>query len=353
MSTTLRHLYVDLFAFDTASDADSFVDLQNTNPDKIILIVSNLPSFECDSSWILQFDKWLKKYPGRVFLKDVIVPNDDDSVTPSVLVNRRVPVWKQGTVWQGNLHVPGLESLVTTFLEPLRYDRLPSGEDLYVLGTLSEDQIARKLIPTTGTKSRCMIDSSEDHLLNNLVLISVDGCEWINSKLYVLSGTSGLEYSVQCIQSPLTFVSLYKSAVERDKEGTYLRSLAMCNQSGDSVALLKTWKQMNLLKTLSLLEERVVPRLVTDVFPHKISKDVNYENSVPNKRIDKKTSQETINEILKKNAEITTLAEMIQTGKRARRVIGNNLNSYQWPRRPTVISQDEGVLLSEVIGAMP
>ena len=264
---------------------------------------------------------------------------------------------------------------------PTEPDRLPLSEDLYIIGSVTHEQIMN--IPLNSVKpAACTIDESLFDFSNSVILSpSADNQ---TCRLYLLVSRTGHtdgrapEYFLQSIQAPDVFSSVYKSAVQVAtsrtncmEKPTYLRAIAMGRDRlekglGDSVSVkaVITRKQLNVMKTVARLEESVLPffdRLRAgpvepkDVTPPTEGSKENFENLIVNRKINALKSggtQKKINGIFKKQS--VPIGEMVLSGKRFRRMFGTSFNSIEWPL-PNALTRDQtadGPLASEVVGEL-
>jgi hypothetical protein len=187
----------------------------------------------------------------------------------------------------------------------------------------------------------------EDSLfdLQDLILLS-------GSQIFWLKDTATLVP----IQDKSVLDELYREASQRLDKGTYLRSIAVTG-SGTCPAAVITRKQLNVIETKALIEDRIIsffsdPNRFVDGNRKHVTTPVNgeiFENTVINKRTKKNFKQHEISELLRKAVEDgTSFEDMMYNGRRQRRLIGTYLTSHKFP--PTA-REDlfDSPLLSEVV----
>ena len=206
-------------------------------------------------------------------------------------------------------------------------------------------------------------------MLTNLILVSISESD---SRMYLLTTDETGSYSVQCVQSPSTLVSMYRSAVAVSKHGTCLRHVALgldklraaLKFDPQLVNAVVAKKQLNVMHTVTLLESRVknffeLANLTNEKVVLATDENSNFESSHVNKRLNKLSSkaggppkswtQADANCVLEKCADVD-FEEVVCKGKRQRRVFGTLLNSHKWPVELADALPSDGLLLSEVLG---
>lgn len=372
MATT-KEVRVDLAKFETIQAARFYVD--DFDPRKISLVICGQLEKDCCQYLLPLIDRWTNQFPGRVLIGDFA----SDSSSIENLIKRRLPEAKPKLCWSGKLFYGKEKWTVMEIFNPINPDRLPISEEVHILCALSEEQL--KCVPLNSVRPpTCIV---QDTLLEfDKLLVISPSSDSSDCRLFIMTlGRSkrddGQEYSLHPIQSPSLFSQMYRSVMEQPRRGQavldkpfMLRAqavgteLILKSMDEQSLATVRTKKQLNVMKTVAAMEARVLPFFENLKLREKESdgskkeKTTNFESGLANKRIKKLGSfynQSAVNEIMKQlSSESGSVEESVYSGKRFRRLLGTSYNSHKWAF-PSQITRDQlvaGPLLSEVLGEL-
>lgn len=367
MTTCIKELTIDLSTFPSVAACRDYVATVDLS--RHFLSLANVAEkVSQDQYFTLLIDQWLSMMPGRVFAQEKAPTLN---IEPKArLVTERLTIVEPKVCWAGSLRYPGDKCSGMKIFNPVRPDRLPLSESLYILGSVNDDQL-ENIVISGGRPVLCAVDESFI-IFDKMVIISPSS-DGSDCRLYLLVCLRTGEYGMHAIQSPATFLSVYKSAIDAvSKAGlmdrpSYLRAIAVGGyakiaQAGGESSLdaILTKKQFNVMKTISRMDATVLPffeklkrkKKVED----KDESNHNFENTTVNKRINKirKCSQKDINGVFKQQASASSLEEIVYSGKRFRRLLGTTYNSHRLGQG-RAISKDqlsEGMLASEYLGEL-
>jgi hypothetical protein len=367
MTTSIKELKIDLLAFSSVEACRNFVVTVDVS--RHFLSLANVAEkVSQDQYFMLLIDQWLSMMPGRVFIEENAPTVNTEP--KAQLLTERLSIIKPKVCWAGTLRYSGDKYTGMKIFNPVRPDRLPLSDSLYILGSVNENQL-ENIVISGGKPVLCAVDESLV-IFDKMVIISPSS-DGSDCRMYLLVCLRTGEYGMHAIQSPSTFLSVYKSAIDAVSKAalmdrqSYLRAIAVgghakiAKAGGESsLDAILTKKQFNVMKTVSRMDETVLPffeklkraKKVED----KDESNQNFENTIVNKRINKirKCSQKDINGVFKQQAGASSLEEMVYSGKRFRRLLGTTYNSHRLGHG-RAISKDqlsEGVLASEYVGEL-
>ena len=346
--TDIKEVVVDFkrAEFPTIQDVRKYVETK-VDSSKSCLVLSNLT----DDEFLLPLiDMWLSQFPGRLFRSSTA------GNLPQVLLDR-VPEKEPKTCWSGNLFYSNEKWTKGKIMNPVKPDRVPLSENLFILGSLSDEQ--KMHVPvSSGRTITCVVADTFLDFDNSLVIAPSEQ----DTRLYFMTAVKRNEdsvtYQLCSIQSPSVFASVYKAALAEPaplQHAHYLRAIGM-GHGAPSAVLVK--KQLNVMTTVARMQETIFP-FFAGRKPSKrksTTDDANFENSVVNKRVNKlgKTyCQKDIDNIFRQLSQETgTLEDVVYAGKRYRRLLGTSFNSHKWPLPPIHVQSVDAPLLSEVVGEL-
>jgi hypothetical protein len=324
-------------------------------------------------------ERWLNEFPGRVFIDKAPVTQDKANYDDIELLNeehiirKRLPEFKADLCWSGALLVDTTRSTKIHIMNPVKPDRLPQTEFLFVLAQVSESHW--ESIPSSTNRAlHCVVEAEAGSpSLNHCVIIapSRDG----DCSLYMMTEApvaargkpkrpltaNQKEYLLRPIPSPSLFNEMYKSTITDVARHSpqFLRSLAVGLRKlhKDQADIITTRKHLNVYRTLEKIEESIFPFFATLGPPSEKSTEYagNFENTAVVKRMNakKRITQEGINKIFEKlSTDAGSVEDHVYEKKRFRRLFGTSYNSHKW-EHPAVSQQSvDGPLASEVIGSL-
>ena len=326
-------------------------------------------------------DRWISEFPGRVFVDPIHLSADAEGqddlelMNEDNLIRERLPEARADVCWRGCL-VLGDQSTDAMIFNPVKFDRLPRSESLFVLARVTEEQWAS--IPSSTNRAvHCVIRVPAVWPdLTNTVLIAPqenDCCLFLMTQApkhkYApkLRGTEK-EFLLRPIPAPSLFRDIHKAAIDditrtaHLQQPHYLRALGMGTERfgrthADTLETIMTRKQLNVMRTLEKIETKIVPFF--ESYKRTSSEpqgDTNFENGTVMKRMKKlgaKASQESINNIFQTlSQEAGSLEDHVYAGKRFRRLMGTSYNSHKWVHMPFLFQPVDAPLESEVVGSL-
>ena len=373
---TVTGIKVPLGNFETIQNCRLHVD-EKADKSKSFLVLQDLA---VHGKYLLPLiERWLSDFPGRVFIDDATVTqgneNEDDIeiLNEENIIRKRLPEFKADLCWSGTILVDKTRSTKIHIMNPVKPDRLPQSEFLFVLAQASESQWAS--IPSSTNRAlHCVVETEPgSNSLNHSIIIAP--CTDGDCSLYMMTETppatrgkskrqllpNEKEYLLRPIPSPSLFNEMYKSTITDVARHSphFLRSLAvgLNKLQKDQADTILTRKHLNVYKTLERIEESILPFFAT--FSPKTENAIesagNYENAAVLKRMNakKRITQEGINKVFEKlSTDAGSIEDHVYEKKRFRRLFGTSYNSHKW-EHPAVTHQSvDGPLASEVIGSL-
>jgi hypothetical protein len=368
--TTVNTVRVSLSEFPTIQQCREKVD--DLDKSKSLIVVSELASH---GKYVLPLiDRWLKQFPGRVFVdapRDINDENDGNALNlmdQESIIRERLPEYRSDVCWSGTLvldrssaHIP------LSILNPTKFDRLPQSENLFILARGCERQWD-SIPASTNRAVTCVVNSSDAAGLDHSILISpsLDGDCLLFLMTLAPKQTRKFEreFLLRPIPNPTLFSEMYKSAVSEVsrvsllQQPTYIRALALGTDKlgKDQRDTIMTRKQLNVYRTVEKIEECIFPFFATYQPPASKgeSSGKNFESSLILKRMQKRPlSQESINKVfVKLSAETESWEDNVYMKKRFRRLFGTSFNSHKWECPASAGPSIDGPLASEVIGSL-
>ena len=357
--TSFQSVVVDFDTPDLCSvvGASNWIESKIKEADKYrtILILRNSKSISNDALFVPLIDRWIRSFPGRVFL-------DSQGLSADHPITKRLPVKADPSiVYIGHVLMSDTIHFSFQIRGPCRPNRIPQSEFLFPIGRLQPSDAVH--VPMTGNaKLTCLVEDANFFDLDHLLLATGPP----DMQIFWLADARTLVP----VQNLETVKELCREAkVKSFEKPTYLRSLAV-NTAAIKKAMPKTSfaavmskKQLGAMKTRELLTchvEKFFGNYRKSSVQPAPSKTSNFENTYVLKQLSKLNmkggvNQSDISETLKKTAEEgDSYTELVLQGKRRRRLFGTFYNSHKWPFESN-LSRDaifDGPLLSEVVGEL-
>jgi len=376
--TLTSGLKVSFSAFSSIQECREYVD-KNDRDRKGFLTLSNCGA---QGRYVLPLvDRWLTEFPGRVFVEpspqtDSKEDEDDlELMNEDTLIRERLPEARADVCWRGSL-VLGDQSTEAMIFNPVKYDRLPRSENLFVLSRVTEEQWSS--IPSSTNRAvHCVIRVPviwPD--LTNTVLIAPqeNDCslflmtEAPRHKASPKLRAGEKEFLLRPIPAPSLFRDIHKAAIADVtrtaplQQPHYLRALGLGSERfgrthADTLETIMTRKQLNVLRTVEKIEAKIFPFFET--YKRSFSEppnESNFESGTILKKLRKigpNASQDPINKIFQTMSQMAgSLEDHVYAGKRFRRLFGTSFNSHKWVHAPTSFQPVDAPLVSEVVGTL-